>query len=826
MQSRWMKKPDLLGLAGSLLITMLVWGRFLSPGEIAAGDISYTFSPELGLDAAFPTDWSNIGPLSLPPFQFPVNIVGLLAARWVGLSGGTGLRLMLLLAPLIGAAGMYLLARSHLPRPHHGTILGVFACGTAALLVGLNPWLFARGQHPSLALGMASMPLFVWAIGRAIRSNQYAKGMGAGLIFGLLLGGAPHSLVFGSFGALPYGIWRLASRVRRREGIPWRALGGLIIGSLAGSAYVLLPLAMSAMAGGDLDRDISAATQHSAVLLSRTGPGDILRLTSNFAEGDLLVGSGEHGTMYESAAAAAVFAMLVVGITSRLRMPLIFLGIPWMLAAGVMWWMSAFATVPQLSSFLSVSGFWLFREPDKLLGLALPAIGMAGGGMVLGVGASRDRWGRPLGVAACSVLAAGYLLWPAARAGWNPGVDWLPKPVPAEYTAPPTVDAGDRILPVESFWRTPAWSTRGALLTPLEFAIGRDSVRLLHSTRGSFVAAYMTGVDSVGSVARQCVDVVVHALDDPGLIPVLVDGAVVGEQIAFWWTGQNCAAVEYASALVEVRAWSDPGWTQGPVKDPSFPRQGRIPGVNVISAENIPPGWHRTADSAAEWERLGRVATAQDWTLDTFPLWGEVIYRDLSGNGNELMIPFTLARPFEGRIALQLAGDGVRVKLDDAIVARPGGWDSTSMEVIFSSIVSIDAGEHILRIVTDPSRPSAAGGAGLGVGSAADAPAVLRKALANPPRSQWYIPLELPVDTGAGFVVLWRHWNPGWVMLADGKITAPTALAAGGMAFPYPGGDSSLTLVFLPQIGLIVGLAILALAADIWLGMLWRETRR
>lgn len=190
---------------------------------------------------------------SLTPFAVPVLLFGEIL----------GVKINMALLSLLGALGVYLLARRQLKMGEPGAMFSALAY----LAAGWFPSMMLAGAYANAFFHLT--PLILLLFFRAFRDWRYA--LPAGLLAALLGMVHPEGLLTLSFFALLLalgGTFSLPPSIYRLHGRPWPALAVLLVAALGFGAVKFIGLCQlereaarrsGAVAGNDTDRDPHAA---------------------------------------------------------------------------------------------------------------------------------------------------------------------------------------------------------------------------------------------------------------------------------------------------------------------------------------------------------------------------------------------------------------------------------------------------------------------------------------------------------------------------------------------------------------------------------------
>ncbi len=457
--------------AGAAVVAAVWWGVLTTPGDLQQRDLY----PSLVLDrvvehSVYPL-WSPRGTLSIAGTgRLPITLALVGAAKALGLDGATYARLIVLWIAGVGyvsAFAAFALAARWRPSLSRASA----ACGAmvAGVVFVVNPWTIARLEHSWLLAQWAAAPLVLGCYVEGARSGRRRWTAASALVFALLGAAQPHYLVF-TTGMVA--LW-VAVAAARRRGARRRTLAdaclwlAVLVPLLA---YQIAPYAAVELYGGSPQPAYTLMDQTRTTLSHFQDLPSTLQGAANFVWRGALVPQSAARLPWELAGWVMAAAPLAAALQRRWGPPALHLALGGYLAAAIA---AAAAWAPTADLYQTavntVPGLWVFREPDRVVGLLVLAQAF-GAGFVMA-----DLWQRAsaasgLRRAVGPALLAGYvglaaavhaipalpLLWDADRPGY------LPRPLPPDYRA--VLQAADaaagpdgRMLIVSSDERRPPW---------------------------------------------------------------------------------------------------------------------------------------------------------------------------------------------------------------------------------------------------------------------------------------------------------------------------------------------------------------------------------
>ena len=457
--------------AGAIIVASVFWAVIATPGDLQQRDLY----PSLDLDrvvehSVYPL-WSPRGTVNIAGTgRLPITLVLVGAAKALGLDGATYARLIVLWIAGVGYVSAFaafaLFARWRPSIPRTSAAIGAMVAGVAFVV---NPWAIARLEHSWLLAQWAMVPLVLALFLEGTRTTRRRWTVASALAFALLGAAQPHYLVFT---ALMVVAWTIGTMVqcpvqRRRaliDGLVWAAALVPLL------AYQIAPFVAVKLSGGSPDPAYTLTDQTRTVLSRFQDLPTTLQGAANANWHEFLVPAGAERLPWELAGWAVAVLPLAAVALRRWGPPALFLAVGGYAAALVA---AASAWTPTADIYQtavnSVPGLWVFREPDRVVGLLIVAQAFGAGFVIadlVGRVAAGWRTRRALGPA----LLAGYLglalgvhAIPAMPLLWSAdGSGYVPRPLPGDYRS--VLDAADtaagpegRTLVVSSDERHPPW---------------------------------------------------------------------------------------------------------------------------------------------------------------------------------------------------------------------------------------------------------------------------------------------------------------------------------------------------------------------------------
>lgn len=856
--------------AGALIVVAVFWAVITTPGDLQQRDLY----PSLVLDrvvehSVYPL-WSPRETLSIAGAgRLPITLALVGVAKALGLDGATYARLIVLWIAAVGYVSAFaafaLFARWRTEIPRTCAAMGAMV---AAVALVVNPWTIARLEHSWLLAQWAAAPLVLGLFLEGTRTTQRRWTVASALVFALLGAAQPHYLVFTT---LMIAAWVVGTMVqcpvkRRRaltDGLVWAAA---IVPLLA---YQIAPYVAVKLYGGSPDPAYTLMDQTRTVLARHQDLPTTLQGAANANWHDLLVPSGAGRLPWEFAGWAVAALPLAAVALRRWGPPALFFAVGGyaaaLVAAASNWGLTADIYQAAVNA---VPGLWVFREPDRVVGLLIMAQAFGAGFVVAdllsraGAGGWTRRALGPSLLAGYVALALGVHAAPAVPLLWStdqPG--YVPRPLPVDYrdvlrTADAAAGPEGRILVVSSDDRPAPWDPARTLRLMEAASLANPS--LTGDTRspappspvpGRWIE-YIYGVEPSAALAAAQGAGFSHVVvmrDQPagdGLaaaLAALPDAAVLE-------SGPNALAVDLGAAapLLESTSaiWSDTLDAAAPTDTTRILANHRArppllesvsparPTTDAIFAvtdgvELMPitgwfgfhgsrDGWTRGgayADERQSWlKRLGREGL-HDWASD----YGLGLAFAKPGGGREaLRIPVSddldravwlrvFTSPRSTWVEVATAGSSARLSTH----APTTGWRWMRVAAAAEGDISVTAGpglEAVSTLALTPTawRPTAARAS----------PEFIQPRLDVSTGEPTRIEATARGAGGWAFIVLRRAYDPAWLAWVDGEAFAPV-LADGlwnGYFLPVAEG-SALTFEYAPQPWYDLGIAIAAVTA-------------
>lgn len=853
-----------------MIVGAVFWAVITTPGDLQQRDLY----PSLVLDrvvehSVYPL-WSPRDTLNIAGTgRLPITLALVGVAKALGLDGATYARLIVLWIAGIGYVSAFsafaLVARWRSGVPRTGAALGAMVAGVALVV---NPWAIARLEHSWLLAQWAAMPLVLALYLEGTRTAQRRWTVASALAFALLGAAQPHYLVFTSLMIAAWAVGAMVQCPVKRH----RALTDVLVWVVAVTpllAYQIAPFVALKLYGGSPDPAYTLMDQTRTVLSRYQDLPTTLQGAANANWHGVLAPAGAERLPWEFAGWIVAALPLAAVLQRRWGPPALFLAVGGytaaLVAAASNWTLTADAYQTAVNT---VPGLWVFREPDRVVGLLILAQAF-GAGFVVAELLSRMATGwrapRALGAALLAgyvVLALGVHAVPGIPLLWStdqPG--YVPRPLPADYrdvlgAADAAVGPDGRILVMSSDDRPAPWDPARTLRLMEAASLAHPS--LTGDTRSPVPPAPIAGrwmeyiygsepLTARDAAQRAGFSHAVVMRDQPtgdelaAALAALPDAAVLE-------SGPNALAIELGAAapLLESTSavWSDtldahdPGGAtrilanhreQPALPDAAFPAQPTTDATFAIDDDValLPiTGWFGFHGSRGGWTRGGAYA-------DERQAWLKRMAReDLADWASDYGLGLAFAKPEGEREALSIDFPADR---DRAVWLRV----FTSPR---STWIDIAAGQAVARLTTNASttgwrwmRVGQAGDGKIGVTAGPGLEAVSTLALTPTewrptvaPASPALVHPRLEVSTreptrieatargasGWAFILLRRAYDPAWLAWVDGEAFAPV-LADGlwnGYFLPVAEG-AELTFEFAPQPWYDFGIAIAAVTA-------------
>lgn len=855
---------------GALIVVAVFWAVITTPGDLQQRDLY----PSLFLDrvvehSVYPL-WSPRDTLSIAGTgRLPITLTLVGVAKALGLDGATYARLIVLWIAGVGYVSAFaafaLFARWRTEIPRTAAAMGAMV---AAVALVVNPWTIARLEHSWLLAQWAAAPLVLALYLEGTRTAQRRWTVASALVFALLGAAQPHYLVFTT---LMIAAWVVGTMVqcpvkRRRalaDGLVWSAAVVPLL------AYQIAPYVAVKLYGGSPDPAYTLMDQTRTVLAHHQDLPTTLQGAANANWHGLLIPPAASRLPWEFAGWAVAVMPLAAVALRRWGPPALFLAVGGYAAAVVAaasnWSLTADTYQAAVNA---VPGLWVFREPDRVVGLLIMAQAFGAGFVVadllsrIGAGGwTRSALGPSL-LAGYVVLALGVHAVPAVPLLWStdqPG--YVPRPLPADYrdvlrAADAAAGPEGRILVASSDDRPAPWDPARTLRLMEAASLANPS--LTGDTRspappspvpGRWIE-YIYGVEPAEALAAAQRAGFSHAVvmrDQPSgdelaaALAALPDAAVLA-------SGPNALAVDLGAAAPLLEAtgavWSDTLDVAAPagvtrvlanhrvrpsLPDAVSPAQPTTDAVFAV-ADNVDlmpvTGWFGYHGSRGGWTRGGAYA-------DERQSWLKRLGReDLHDWASDYGLGLAFATPEGEREALRIRvpDDRDRAVWLRVFTSPRSTWIdvATANSSARLATTSPTTGWRWMRVgaATDGDIGVTAGPGLEAVSTLALAPTDWRPAIS--PASFALPQPRLKVSTreptrieatarGAGgwaFIVLRRAYDPAWLAWVEGEAFAP--LLADGLWNGYflpVSEDSAITFEYAPQRWYDLGIAIAAVTA-------------
>ncbi len=856
--------------AGALVVVAVFWAVITTPGDLQQRDLY----PSLFLDrvvehSVYPL-WSPRETLSIAGAgRLPITLALVGVAKALGLDGATYARLIVLWIAGVGYVSAFaafaLFARWRTDIPRTSAAMGAMV---AAVALVVNPWTIARLEHSWLLAQWSAMPLVVGLFLEGTRTTQRRWIVGSALVFALLGAAQPHYLVFTT---LMIAAWVVGTMVqcpvkRRRALTDCLVWVAAVVPLLA---YQIAPFVAVKLFGGSPDPAYTLMDQTRTVLARHQDLPTTLQGAANANWHELLVPAGASRLPWEFAGWAVAALPLVAVAQRRWGPPALYLAVGGyaaaLVAAASNWALTADVYQAAVNA---VPGLWVFREPDRVVGLLIMAQAFGAGFVVADLvsrvgagGLTRSALGPSL-LAGYVVLALGVHAVPAMPLLWStdqPG--YVPRPLPADYrdvlrAADAAAGPEGRTLVVSSDDRPAPWDPARTLRLMEAASLANPS--LSGDTRspappspvpGRWVE-FINGIEpseALAAARRAGFSHVVVMRDQPAgdelaaALAALPDAAVLA-------SGPNAVAFDLGAAapLLESTSavWSDwldaaalPGTTRilanhrarPSLPDSVTPAQPTTDAIFAVAddVELMPVtgwfgfhgsrgGWTRGgayADERQSWlKRLGREGL-HDWASD----YGLGLAFAKPGDEREALrihVPDDRDRAVWLRVFtsprstwIEVAHGRDRARLTTS--AATTGWRWMRVGAAAEGDISVTAGPGLEAVSTLALAPTA-----WRPTAAQASPALVQPRLEVSTREPTRIEATARGANGWAFIVLRRAYDPTWLARVDGEAFAPV-LADGlwnGYFVPVSDG-STITFEYAPQRWYDLGIAIAAVAA-------------
>ncbi len=863
--------------AGALIVVAVFWAVIATPGDLQQRDLY----PSLVLDrvvehSVYPL-WSPRDTLNIAGTgRLPITLALVGIAKALGLDGATYARLIVLWIVGVGyvsAFAAFALATRWRPAvPRTSAAIGAMVAGVALVV---NPWTIARLEHSWLLAQWAAAPLVLGLYLEGTRTSQRRWIVASALGFALLGAAQPHYLVFTT---LMIAAWAIGTAVqcpvkRRRaltDGLVWSAA---LIPLLA---YQIAPFVAIGLYGSSPDPAYTLMDQTRTVLSRYQDLPATLQGVANTNWHELLVPAGANRLPWEFAGWVVALLPLAAVLQRRWGPPALYLAVGGyaaaLVAAASNWAITADVYQTAVNS---VPGLWVFREPDRVVGLMIMAQAFGAGFLVADLlgRAAESRWTRR---ALGSALLAGYVglavgvhAVPAVPLLWSAdGSGYLPRPLPADYRdVLGAVDAAagpdGRVLVVSSDDRLPPWepartlrlmeaaslanpSLTGDTRSPappapvagrwIEFIYGIEPSDVLTAAQHAGFSHLVvmrdnpsgeelaTALEAMPEVERLATGPNVLALDLGAAAPLLEARTAV-------WNDALDAAIPADTARVLANHRARPALPDS--VSPAQPTTDAIFAIDDDVALLPVTGWFGFHGSQGGWTRSGAYA-------DERQAWLKRLAReDLADWASDYGLGLAFTKPNDEREAL--------------VIRAPDDRDRAVWLRVFTSPrstwIDVANGQGHARLTTNASTtgwrwmrvgPAANGQISVTAGPGLEAVSTLALTSIEwrptaAPASTVLVQPRLDVSmrestrieatargaSGWAFVLLRRAYDPAWLAWVDGEAFAPVLTDGlwNGYLLPVTDG-AALTFEFAPQPWYDLGIAIAAVTAGGLIGCL------
>jgi len=857
--------------AGLAVVVAVFWAVIATPGDLQQRDLY----PSLVLDrvvehSVYPL-WSPRGTMNIAGTgRLPITLLLVGFAKLLGLDGATYARLIVLWIAGLGYVSAFasfaLISRWRPALRGPSAALGAMVTAVAFVV---NPWTIARLEHSWLLAQWAVVPLVLALYMEATRTRRRSWIVGSALVFGLLGAAQPHYLVFT---ALTIIAWIAGACVthhqRRRRAIADAAVWILTLAPML--AYQIAPYAAIKLLGGSPDPAYTLMDQtRTTISRYQDLPTTVLGI-ANFNWHQHVALPDASRLPWEFSGWVAASLPVAAVIQRRWGAPshhLAAIGIASVLVAAASAWEPT-ADAYQVA-VNSVPGLWVFREPDRLVGLFVVAQAFGAGfvtadliGRVRANGTLRRALapamlavgvGLSLGVHAVPAIP---LLWDESRPGY------VPRALPTDYREVlRTVDADagptGRILVVSSDDRTPPWDDTRILRLMEAASLGSPS--LTGDSRSPVPPAPVSGrwidfllgsrpADGLDASRRAGFSHVVVIRDWPAgdrLARSLLELPDI-DAIA---SGPNALAIRLGRAALQVEA-VDATWADrlgGPARrgsayllanhqiKPPLPDQpvtaGRTSDAVFATDRNVElrrvtpwfgfhstrGGWTRGgayADERQSWlKRLEREGL-HDWTSDyglglAFAVPGgerDTLEIDLRDSPDRAVWLRVFTSPNSSWINVSWHDHSVRLSTTSAEAA----WEWRLVGFPQAEEISIEAGPGLAAVSTVALAP-----AGWRPPAATAATPLAQPHVDIARRERTRVEATADDADGLAFVVLREAYDPAWLASVDGEAFAPVLADGLWNGYFVPVRDATnITFEYTPQRWYDVGIAISAASAS------------
>ena len=843
-------------VTGLAVVVALFWAVIVTPGDLQQRDLY----PSLVLDrviehSVYPL-WSPRGTLNIAGTgRLPVTLLLVGFAKLFGLDGATYARLIVLWIAGLGYVSAFasfaLISRWRPSIPRSHAALGAMVTAVAFVV---NPWTIARLEHSWLLAQWAAVPLVLGLFMEGTRTHQRRWIAGSALVFALLGAAQPHYLVFTTLTVVAWtaGTWA-ANRQPRRRTLSDAGVWAMVLVPLL--AYQIAPYTAVKLYGGSPDPAYTLMDQTRTTISRYQDLPTTLQGIANFNWHDRLLLRDASRLPWEFAGWVMALLPLMAAVQHRWGAPSRHLAMVGYVAALIAAF-SAWEPTADAYQFAvnTTPGFWVFREPDRAVGLFVMAQAFGAGFVIADLAGRCTRHpqlrqvigptllvlyvGLALGVHAAPSIP---LLWDQDRLGY------VPRALPSDYRQvlqAVNADAGPlgRILVVSSDDRTPPWDDTRVLRLMEAASLANPS--LTGDTRSPVPPAPVAGrwmEFLLGSEPAQALDAVRQA----GFSHIVVirdwpDGDQLAQDllkspgIEAVESGPNALAVRLGSAKPLVEAaepvWTDrlgglaPGGsvrllanhqdrpplpdqivTAGTTKDTVFAADRSVqllPVTPWFGFRGARGGWTRGgayADERQSWFKRLQREDLQDWTSDyglglAYAAAGgerQPLVIDLSDSSDRGMWLRVFTSPISTWIDVTGPEHAVRLPTDSAQAT----WEWRLVGVPRAREISIQAGPGLEAVSTVALAPS-----GWRPPTALAITPLTQPRLEISQRHRTRIEVTAYDAEGSAFVILRESYDPVWLATVDGRAYAPVLADGLWNGYIVPVSDArNITFEYAPQ---------------------------
>ena len=851
--------------AGLAVVVAVFWAVIATPGDLQQRDLY----PSLELDrviehSVYPL-WSPRGTLNIAGAgRLPITLLLVGFAKLAGLDGATYARLIVLWIAGVGyvsAFASFALASRWRPSvPTTGAAIGAMV--TAVTFV-VNPWSIARLEHSWLLAQWATAPLVLGLYMEGTRTRRRRWIAGSALTFALLGAAQPHYLVFttAALAAWIAGTW-VARRGRRRRTMTDAAVwAGALIPLLA---YQVAPFVSVRLLGGSPDPAYTLMDQTQTTIARYQDLPTTLQGIANFNWHARLLPPDASRLPWELAGWVAALLPLAAALQRQWGAPARHLAAVGygaaLIAAASAWEPTANAYQAAVNS---VPGLWVFREPDRVVGLLVLAQALSAGFVVADLISRAHRRPRlrhtlrPALLAVYVVSALGVHAAPAIPLLWDEHrPSYVPRELPSDYREvlrAVDADAGPsgRILVVSSDDRVPPWDM--ARILRLMEAASLANPSLTGDTRSPVPPApvagrwleFFQGVDPAAALAaaRRAGFSHIVVMRDYPTGDKLAETLAGLSDIDVVASGPHALALRIGAAapLIEAvdAAWSDrldvpaPSGTAHVLAnhqvDPALRNQSDVAGttLDAVFATNrdvelLPVtasfgfhgaygGWTRSgayADERQAWLKHIQRAGLQDWAADynlglAFAAAGgdrQTLKLDLPDRKDRELWIRLFHSPDSTWVEATAGQATVRVVTTSAAI----GWEWKRVGSLRAAALSLRAGPGLEAVSTVALTPT-----GWRPPIAVTAAPPVQPRLAVTQRQPTRIVATANDVDGRAFVILREAYDPVWLAWVEGRAYAPVLTDGLWNGYSVPVTDGMrVVFEFAPQRWYDLGIAI------------------